>query len=315
MKTYHDFVFDDTDTDSGSNLVSPSVVIFYLIGAIIIGLTLGIALISLCSWIFGIDFQGSLATLDNRSAPWLSTFMRCMIAINHLTMFVLPAVWVLYAVFKSKRWQSVGLHEMPRPSKLLLGTLFMLFMFPIAQYAMVLNKQIPMPEWMHSMESSINSSISALLTVSNPWTLLLNIVVIAAIPALGEELVFRGILQGQLARKIGPIAAIWASAFIFSAFHLQFEGFLARMILGASLGYLYYWTGSLWTPIVAHFLNNGLQVIAAAYVGKELDSLDIKSTETLPWYVLLACMSAAWGLGIIIQQRKISVLPENEINA
>ncbi len=316
MKTFNNILDSGLGIHHGQQIPRPAYIIFLLVAAILVGLSAGLALIALCSSIYGVDFQQALGAMGKGNTdPWLPTFMRFMIGVNHLTMFVLPAFAVLHVAFGQQKWQSVGMQRVPRPSKLVLGTLFMLFMFPIAQYAILLNKQIPMPEWMHNMESSINDSIAMLLTVSNPFALLMNVLVIAAIPALGEELVFRGILQGQLSRKIGPIAAIWVGAIIFSAFHMQFEGFLARVVLGAALGYLYYWTGSLWTPIIAHFLNNALQVVAAAMMGEAFNDLDVKSTDTLPWYVLLACISAAVGLGAIIRQSDISVLSESDTNA
>lgn len=83
-------------------------------------------------------------------------------------------------------------------------------------------------------------------------------------------MLFRGIVQPKLTEHFkNPILGIWVTAIVFSAIHMQFEGFFPRMILGAMIGYLFYWTNNLWVPIVAHFVNNGLQVVVA-YFYKDL---------------------------------------------
>jgi len=100
------------------------------------------------------------------------------------------------------------------------------------------------------------------LKVDYSYELLLNLVVIALLPALGEELIFRGIIQQKLAASWQqPQLAIWATAIIFSSIHLQFQGFFPRVLLGAALGYLFMWTRNLWIPIFAHFVFNASQIL------------------------------------------------------
>jgi len=79
----------------------------------------------------------------------------------------------------------------------------------------------------------------------------INLLVIAILPALGEELVFRGVIQQKIAEQISVHGAIWLTAILFSTIHLQFQGFLPRMLLGAVLGYLFFWSKNLWIPIFA----------------------------------------------------------------
>jgi hypothetical protein len=98
--------------------------------------------------------------------------------------------------------------------------------------------------------------------------LALNLLVIAILPALGEELIFRGVMQKILAdvfRK--KYLAVWITAFFFSFVHLQFYGFLPRLILGLAFGYLYLWSASLWLPIIAHFVNNAVPTLGAYFHG------------------------------------------------
>ena len=97
------------------------------------------------------------------------------------------------------------------------------------------------------------------LQADNFGVLLINIALMALLPAMAEELSFRGTLQQILGNKH---IAIWVTAIIFSAIHMQFYGFIPRMLIGALLGYMFVWTGSLWIPVLMHFTNNGLAVLA-----------------------------------------------------
>ena len=111
--------------------------------------------------------------------------------------------------------------------------------------------------------------------MDSPAELFFNLLVVALIPAVAEEMIFRGIVQQTLESWLkNPIYAVWVAAAVFSFIHFQFEGFLPRMVLGLVLGYLYYWTRNLWIPILAHFVNNGVQVVAAYFMPEQLESLE-----------------------------------------
>ncbi|MNR07910.1 CAAX amino terminal protease self- immunity [compost metagenome] len=125
-----------------------------------------------------------------------------------------------------------------------------------------------------------------LITVRSNFDFIVNLVMIAVLPAIGEELMFRGGVQRSLERAFGnPHVAIWLSAIIFSTIHVQFYGFVPRMLLGAGFGYLYYYSGSIWYAMFAHFLNNAYAVCAALYMQKHNMPLD-KADEPIgfPWY-------------------------------
>jgi membrane protease YdiL (CAAX protease family) len=114
--------------------------------------------------------------------------------------------------------------------------------------------------------------------------LLLGLLVIALLPGIGEELVFRGLIQNELWRGTKNVhVAIWVSAFIFSAIHTQFFGFVPRMLLGALFGYLYYWSGNLLIPMFAHFFNNAFGVVALYLEHQKLIDVNMEETEAAPW--------------------------------
>jgi membrane protease YdiL (CAAX protease family) len=99
-------------------------------------------------------------------------------------------------------------------------------------------------------------------------------------------MMFRGWLQRVLGKSVNYHTAIWVSAFVFSAIHFQFYGFIPRMLIGAVLGYLYYYTGSLWAPIVAHFTNNAAAVVTAFLTYNGYTSIDFDLIGTGDtWYL------------------------------
>ena len=115
---------------------------------------------------------------------------------------------------------------------------------------------------MISSEENAASLTKAFLSGNSLMSLTSNLIIIAFLPALGEELFFRGIMQKLFSQMIkNNHAAIIITSIIFSAIHMQFFGFLPRMALGIFLGYLLLWSKSLWLPILAHFLNNALIII------------------------------------------------------
>ena len=124
-------------------------------------------------------------------------------------------------------------------------------------------------DWMKETEDQAARLTESFLNVDSSGGLIINLIMIAIIPAIGEELFFRGLLQRLIAEWFkNAHIAIFLASFLFAAIHLQFYGFLPRMILGVLFGYLFYWTGSIWIPIFAHLLNNGSAVIISYLVNR-----------------------------------------------
>jgi membrane protease YdiL (CAAX protease family) len=102
-------------------------------------------------------------------------------------------------------------------------------------------------------------------TMMGAWSgmdFLIMIFILAVLPAVCEELLFRGALQSVFAEAFrNRHLAIWISAAIFSYMHMEMSGFIPRFLLGALLGYVMWWTGSIWSNILLHFLNNALAVL------------------------------------------------------
>ena len=125
--------------------------------------------------------------------------------------------------------------------------------------------------WMKESEEAAKIATEAIVKTSTISGLSANLLIMAILPAIGEEFLFRGFLMRYFSSFVKNIHLnIIIVSIIFSALHLQFYGFLPRMALGILLGYLFYWSGSIWLPIVVHFANNAMTVIVyyLAEVGK-----------------------------------------------
>ena len=141
---------------------------------------------------------------------------------------------------------------------------------------------------MRSLEAEANETLISLIRMDSLSEWIINILLIAILPALGEELVFRGVIQQYGYRFFkNPHWSVWLSAVLFSAIHMQFEGFVPRFLLGLLLGYLFLWTKNLWYPIFVHFINNALMVTLAFFIPEEELNLDALGPEEIPLYAVL----------------------------
>jgi len=148
------------------------------------------------------------------------------------------------------------------------------------------NAKIVLPEFLSELEQMMRSKEDELMALTkyltdfeNVGEFLMGVLVIGVLAGIGEEFLFRGVLQPKLHLFTGNAhVAIWLSAFIFSAIHFQFYGFFPRMMLGAVFGYLYLYSGSLIYPIIGHILNNTFTVILV-YLNK-LGKIEFNIDET-----------------------------------
>ena len=183
-------------------------------------------------------------------------------------MFVVPPIVYYYITRKENRMQALGLRRLSSPWWLIIVALVLMFVsIPVTTTLTTWNEDMHLggvfsgiEKWMKELEETAQALTDKMTNVDTIGGLLLNLLVIALIPAVGEEMTFRGVIQQSLTRRMNPHVAIILSAAIFSFFHFQFYGFLPRLFLGILLGYMFYITGSLWTSILMHFVNNGAAV-------------------------------------------------------
>lgn len=159
-------------------------------------------------------------------------------------------------------------------------------------------------EWAYAKEEALRELTEQITRFESVGGLLVGMLVIAVLPAVGEELVFRGIIQRRLYTLAGnPHAAIWIAALVFSAIHVQFFGFFPRLLLGALFGYLYHWSGNLWYPVFAHFVNNGFTLLMLYLHQQGNVDVDIESIETVPWSLALGALIGCAALLYFFKQQ------------
>ena len=266
-----------------------------------LGIMAGLTLLAMGIWYIALG--GSQTT---GSLKWLQF-------LQTLGTFLLPPIlcaWIWDADHQPFRW--LKLNQRADWRIFLIAVLVMIVAIPGINLLADLNSRVVLPKSLEFIEQIFKQQeeVAAALTerflqADNVLQLILNIGLLALLPALSEELSFRGILQQTLGEK-RTHTAIWITAFIFSAVHMQFYGFVPRMLLGAMFGYAFVWTSSLWVPIVMHFTNNGIAVITYYLLdGIGENSINIADTFGAgdTWYIGLISLILT-SLGLLIFYRR-----------
>ncbi len=210
------------------------------------------------------------------------SFYKFLQIFNHLGMFLIPSIFFAYLV-KGNIGRYLKINHRPKIFTLTTGILLIIVCLPLINWLVTMNEMMTFPEsfsyieeWMRKSEESAMLFTNEFLNVNNVGGLMINLLMIAVIPAIGEEFMFRGVLQKLFKDWLGNAhIAIILSSFLFSAMHLQFFGFIPRFVLGMLLGYLFYFSRNLWIPIIAHFFNNGFAVIIYYLNNNKITNTDI----------------------------------------
>ena len=183
-------------------------------------------------------------------------YLKLMQLLTAIGVFITPTL--LYAYFTSFDFKFT---PVTRQDAILVCAI-MILITPFIGLLLEWNMMISFPEWLMQLHVNSEAIITAFLKMDTIWDLLYTILVIAVIPAIGEELLFRGYLQQKVGNWLSnQHISILITGLLFSMIHLDLQAIIPRFVLGVLLGYLYYWGGSLWLPILAHFVNNGQAVI------------------------------------------------------
>jgi membrane protease YdiL (CAAX protease family) len=239
---------------------------------------------------YGMEVISNPANLMGENLKYLNGLKMFQI-ISTIGLFLLPPLFL--SVTEGRKVEEFYGFKKPVLTVLMMVFLIMLVSVPLMEYTAILNQKMtlsgwlkPVENWMRQKEDEMARTTVLLLTVRKPVDFLVNMLMIAVLPAIAEELMFRGGIQRAFTKMFNnPHVAIWITAFIFSAIHFQFFGFFPRLFLGALFGYIYFWTKSLWYTMFAHFLNNGYAVCIALYMQKHNMPLDAADSSTnFHWY-------------------------------
>lgn len=259
----------------------------YAIAGIVLGTILSLLVIMLFHGTAGLSNTAGLQGEDSS----FSAVLKISQVLTTVCLFIFPAV-LLARNQKIKFTEFYGFKK-PSVFLLVLVLIIMLCSGPLMEWVALTNQKMvfpdflkPVQDWMREKEDAASKMMLLFLKTRNLMDFVVNLFLIAVLPAISEELIFRGAIQRTFRRLFNnPHVAIWVTAFIFSAIHLQFFGFFPRMILGAIFGYIYLWTGSLWYAMFAHFLNNAYATALAWYFQAHNMSLtEIDNTANFKWY-------------------------------
>jgi hypothetical protein len=284
-----------------------------IITALLFSSLLGILILLI---LHGPEAMSAIADPAAYSDPALVIQLKIVQIVNQIFGLLLPAtLFILLTDQKASRYFSAGKNYFT--FTLVVTVMFMLISQPAIGWLGELNEKMKLPaslpgleQWLKETELKNAKLTDAFLSTTSLSGLVVNIFMIAILPALAEETVFRGALQPVMIKLLrNKHAGIIFSAAVFAAIHLQFYGFLPRFALGLAFGYLFQWSSNLWLPIIAHFINNLLSVMAEFLFRRGLintNAADLGNTGNI-YLIIISLVLSAILLTWIYRRQKESV--------
>jgi len=296
--------------------LSPVSKFFFSLFIIIISFLFTVIIASIIAIpLFGINFFENPEILSSINNPDYLPFFRYYQIIQSVGLFIIPPLVIAKFFDKSirKYYNFIEFNNYT----IIIGIIILMFTIqPVVNFLLDLNKGMSLPEflknieiWMQRSEANAEQLSALFLNMDNIWALLFNMFMMAIIPAIGEELFFRGRIQRLFSEWLKNIhISIILTAIFFSGMHLQFYGFIPRFLLGVIFGYLFIFSGTIWAPIIAHFINNAFAVIVSylwqkGYVKNDLESFGNFGDNYL--IILLFAIISAIIIYFIYKQGKI----------
>ena len=236
-------------------------------------------------------------TIDDLGAGLPSLVLAIVLGVSQLLSYLVPGIVSARVLFSGRWLQELNLDRAPTFLKLLMAIAAFVLTLSFTGALAAMNAAVDLPEWASSIEGDIAGVLETLITSSSWPTFVLVFFIIGVLPALGEEIIFRGLIQPAVINSTGSSHfGVWVTAIMFGVVHMQFAGLLPRVFLGAVLGFLAYYSQRLWIPIVAHFLFNGLQVLAVRFAWMDIEQAAQATQEVETWQVLASMVVAAGAL-------------------
>lgn len=237
--------------------------------------------------IFGSGILESLASFSDYSDQNIVAALKYFQIVNQVGVFIAPAI--IFVILTDDDFSGyLNLNGGNRWLSIMFGFILLVISMPFINWLVQINNNVHLPaylsrieSWMRNSEDTAQKLTDAFLATKTLRGLSVNMVMVGIFAAVGEELIFRGILVRLFREWTGNIhLAVIIPALLFSALHLQFYGFFGRLVLGIVLGYLFVWSGSLWVPITVHFLNNAMAVVVSFLDQRGLISTNLDSFGT-----------------------------------
>ncbi len=274
--------------------MSPGAKFFFLILLIIFCLFITMAVgMAIATPFFGNNLEALMVT-DGKIDPSSVPFMKYFQIVSQIGFFIVPVI-VFSRLVEGNAMEYLRLAKSPHPVSLFLAVSLFIVSIPAINFFLSLNQGIQLPAFLsefekqvQTMEKGAEELTLAFLKTGTFEGFLVNLLMIAILPAIGEELLFRGALTRiffEWTRNVH--VAVIISSLIFTMMHMQFYGLVPRLLLGFMLGYLFVWSGNLWLPMVAHFTNNVIVVIAAYLNESGRIAIDIRDFGSSGSYIII----------------------------
>jgi membrane protease YdiL (CAAX protease family) len=217
--------------------------------------------------------------------PYLMEVMKWMQLLYTVVSFLIPA-WLFFYLSDPSPLRYAGMRARFRTSAIVLAILILVASLPMVGVLGDWNQQIhfgSLDQSLRALNEKAQQITRAMLVMPDGGSLVFNLILIALVPAIAEEMFFRGVIQRLLVRITRRAwLGILIASIIFSLLHGEMLGFFPRVALGVVLGLIYYISNNLWYPIAAHFVNNGFQVLLFFLFQHHYTTYDISKSEPTP---------------------------------
>ena len=264
----------------------------------------------LCATVFCFAIGSLLVSVLVYLKGMTPAMMRISAVMQDVIVFIAPSL-ITAVIITRLPAKFLAIESKPKGKIWILACLILILSLPAMNSLISWNESIELPsalkgieEGMRNAEARAQESVNLLIGGDSVGAIIVSILIVGVLAGLSEELFFRGTMQRLLTTGgVNVHVAIWVVAFIFSATHLQFYGFFARLILGAYFGYLLYWTRCLWIPVIVHVFNNSVYVLGNRFVGNGAEELNINNVGVdSVWLVLLSIVLTVVGLVLLRKQ-------------
>ncbi len=263
--------------------------------------------------LYHVNLAGTLDLLNQQDNPKSLALLKYFQVTQSFGLFIIPPILIGY-LFELNSWSFLNANHAGGSSLYFIVFLLMFVSLPLINWLIDINEMLKLPsflkgveDWMKNAEDQAGKLTGAFLAGKSFSNFLFNLFMIGILPAVGEEFMFRGVLQRLLKDWLKNVhIAIFITGFLFGAMHMQFYGLLPRMILGVIFGYLFYWSGSIWVPVFAHFVNNSGAVIISYFANLGLISQkyqDFGSTQSI--FLILLSLLMTMSCMFIVYRRKL----------
>ena len=259
----------------------------------------------------GLSIEEGLDIFAAISDPGMRPYIKAGIGFNHLILFTGTSLIFAYWL-KRRNWKAYFATNDLNVNLLFSFILLLFCAYPLIGVSATVFENV---EWASQIDEGSIDALMKMLQMDSIGDLIVNLIIIALLPAIGEELLFRGIIQKELVSRIkNHHVAIIIASIIFSGVHLQIQGFLPKFFIGMILGYAYYWTKSIWYPMILHFINNGMQTLILFLVGDQIETLQDEAIKPEISYLVIGVVFSCFLCFLILKMIRRHLEDNRDIN-